>query len=143
MAASQGVLHDLSRTSRPLVNFGHSLPPSAMPEKSTGLRHPGGLLDRSLAAVINMVQMELPSAGAVPIELATDRLSEATEMAHQPQNILVFGATGLIGGYITNALLAAKHNFGSIGIFTSQGSAERKKDLFDAYRAKGASVIIR
>ena len=59
-----------------------------------------------------------------------------------PQDILIFGATGLIGMHITNALLAAKLNFRKIGIFTSAGSVERKAKVFDAFKAQGAEILI-
>lgn len=56
-------------------------------------------------------------------------------------SVLIFGATGLIGKHITNALLEAKSNFNKIGIFTSAGSVERKAEVFDDFKAKGAEVI--
>ena len=59
-----------------------------------------------------------------------------------PQDILIFGATGLIGKHITDALLAAKSNFRDIGIFTSASSVERKAKVFDAFKAQGAEILI-
>ena len=57
------------------------------------------------------------------------------------QNILIFGATGLIGQHITNALLSAKSNFSKIGIFTSASSIQKKANLLDAFKAQGAEIF--
>jgi nucleoside-diphosphate-sugar epimerase len=63
-------------------------------------------------------------------------------MAHIPRKILVFGATGLIGRHITDALLSFQESFDKIGIFTSPSSLDRKQDVFDTYRAQGAAIIV-
>ena len=65
----------------------------------------------------------------------------ASEPFYKANNILVFGATGLIGNYITHALLAAKSNFEKIRIFTSSGSLKRKADVLNEFKAKGAEII--
>lgn len=56
-----------------------------------------------------------------------------------PQNVLVFGATGTIGGYILDAILAQREQFGRIAIFTSARTAETKGD---ALKKKGVEVIV-
>ncbi len=63
-------------------------------------------------------------------------------MAHQPHNILIFGATGLIGKYITSAILASGSSFAIVGIFTSSSSAQRKKVSLASYEQKGATIVI-
>ena len=60
----------------------------------------------------------------------------------QPANILVFGATGLIGTFITQQLLAAKSNFKRIAIFTSPNTVETKKEVVEKLKAQGVEFII-
>ncbi|KAJ4290907.1 hypothetical protein N0V90_010103 [Kalmusia sp. IMI 367209] len=63
-------------------------------------------------------------------------------MVPTPSKILVFGATGVIGKYILHALINAQSNFDKIGIFTSPGTAEKKKSEIDALREKGVDVAV-
>lgn len=58
------------------------------------------------------------------------------------RRILVLGATGVVGKVLTNSLLNAGKAFDRIGIFTSAESAASKKDILDAFRARGAELII-
>lgn len=58
-----------------------------------------------------------------------------------PSKILIFGATGNIGRFITSAILDAKPNFKQVAIFTSPSTVSAKPDLLSAWKAKGASVI--
>lgn len=59
-----------------------------------------------------------------------------------PSNILVFGATGVIGKFITEQLIAAKSNFSRIAIFTSPGTIENKKDEIEKLKKQGVEVIV-
>ena len=63
-------------------------------------------------------------------------------MAPLPKKILLFGATGVIGKYILNALVASKDSFEKIGIFTSPGTAEKKKADLDELKQKGVEVVV-
>lgn len=65
----------------------------------------------------------------------------ATE-APVPKRILLFGATGVIGKYILQELVAAKNSFEKIAIFTSPGTADKKKEEVDTLREKGVEVIV-
>lgn len=56
-----------------------------------------------------------------------------------PQNILLFGATGAIGRFILNALLAQRSQFGRIAIFTSPRTAETKGEQL---KKQGIEVIV-
>lgn len=56
-----------------------------------------------------------------------------------PQNILLFGATGTIGSFILNAILAQRSQFGRIAIFTSQRTAETKGEQL---KKQGVEVIV-
>ncbi|KAI9737955.1 MAG: hypothetical protein M1834_009325 [Cirrosporium novae-zelandiae] len=59
------------------------------------------------------------------------------------QNILILGATGKIGSYITTALLnATPPPFKRIAIFTSQDTAERKKEVIEGFKGKGAEILV-
>ncbi|KAF2641314.1 putative isoflavone reductase family protein [Massarina eburnea CBS 473.64] len=58
-----------------------------------------------------------------------------------PKKVLVFGATGLIGKFILQALVDKK-SFEKIGIFTSQETAERKKETLDRVRDEGVEVVV-
>jgi nucleoside-diphosphate-sugar epimerase len=59
-----------------------------------------------------------------------------------PKKILLFGATGVIGEYILQALKESKASFEKIGIFTSPGTVEKKKEEIDALKASGVDVIV-
>ncbi|KAI1140039.1 NAD(P)-binding protein [Hypoxylon sp. FL0543] len=61
-----------------------------------------------------------------------------------PSKILIFGATGNIGKYITNAIVSAKPPIAQqISIFTSQATASSpsKQDLLSSWKSQGVSVI--
>lgn len=61
-------------------------------------------------------------------------------MASETHNILMFGATGVIGRFIVEALFNAKKY--SVTIFTSLDSAERKQEAIQKLKSKGAKVIV-
>lgn len=57
-------------------------------------------------------------------------------------NVLIFGATGLIGAHITSAILSAAPQQGwSVSIFTSPETAETKSQLISDLKARGARII--
>ncbi|KAE8356813.1 hypothetical protein BDV28DRAFT_40679 [Aspergillus coremiiformis] len=61
----------------------------------------------------------------------------------KPRNVLLFGATGNIGIYILDAILAVREEFDRIVIFTSQTTATLKKNLLDELRrTKKVEVIV-
>lgn len=57
-------------------------------------------------------------------------------------NLLIFGATGNIGLYITKAIVQAKRSFGRISIFTSESTLESKRDTIDDLKQQGVQVIV-
>ncbi|KAL9108688.1 MAG: hypothetical protein Q9227_006634, partial [Pyrenula ochraceoflavens] len=59
-----------------------------------------------------------------------------------PRNILIFGATGNIGQYITRAIIAANDQFPRIVVLTSPNTAEEKSGHISWLRSKGVEVII-
>lgn len=59
-----------------------------------------------------------------------------------PKNILVIGATGVIGVFITQAILDASASFGNVAIFTSQSTVENKKELLQKWQEQGVEVIV-
>ncbi|OCL13192.1 isoflavone reductase family protein [Glonium stellatum] len=63
-------------------------------------------------------------------------------MAAASKNILIFGATGVIGLHITQALLNAKAHFGRVAAFTSSGTAESKKHIIQGLEKQGLEVVI-
>ncbi|PGH27550.1 hypothetical protein AJ80_00791 [Polytolypa hystricis UAMH7299] len=60
----------------------------------------------------------------------------------QAKNILVFGATGLIGKEILAALIDAKSKFNRIAIFTSLSTATNKAATIEKIKAEGINVIV-
>lgn len=65
-----------------------------------------------------------------------------------PSKILIFGSTGVIGKYITGAILRAQSqgaipSLGSVSIFTSAATAAQpgKQALLDAWRGQGLGVV--
>lgn len=61
-------------------------------------------------------------------------------MAATTKNILIFGATGLIGEHITRAIVQSKDSFGRIGIFTSPNTIRTKGKEIDALKAQGVEI---
>jgi len=59
-----------------------------------------------------------------------------------PSSVLLFGATGTIGRYITEAVLNARPAFGRITLFTSPATAGSKAELLEAWKAKGIRVVV-
>lgn len=57
------------------------------------------------------------------------------------KNILIFGATGLIGTHITNAILTNKHHFGTIAIFTSRNTLTDKPDHISHLQHQGVKIL--
>lgn len=58
------------------------------------------------------------------------------------KKILVFGATGVIGKYISQELYKARASFERIGIFTSASTVETKAAEIYGWKEKGIDVII-
>lgn len=63
-------------------------------------------------------------------------------MAAPSKKILVFGATGVLGKVLVNALANTKKHFERIGIFTSVETAETKKELLDSFKSRGVDMIV-
>jgi hypothetical protein len=63
-------------------------------------------------------------------------------MASPSQNIIVFGATGVIGKFITDAIVEAKASFTRIAIFTSQNTLETKSSYIQSLKDAGVEVFV-
>ena len=59
----------------------------------------------------------------------------------QPANLLIFGAIGNIGRYITDQIINARPAFPQVTLFTSNETAEKKADYLSAVKEKGVKVI--
>lgn len=57
-------------------------------------------------------------------------------------NILIFGATGYIGTYITEKVIAAQPAFNHITIFTSPETVASKSDLLDGWKKQAGNVSV-
>lgn len=62
-------------------------------------------------------------------------------MTTPTKNILIFGATGLIGQHIANAILANKDKFDRITIFTSSTTISTKANEIESLKSRGAEII--
>lgn len=62
-------------------------------------------------------------------------------MAAKTRNIIIFGATGLIGRHITNTILYHANEFGRIVVFTSSNTVSTKPDEIAKLKALGAEII--
>ncbi|EOO04211.1 putative isoflavone reductase family protein [Phaeoacremonium minimum UCRPA7] len=60
----------------------------------------------------------------------------------RPSHILLFGATGKIGKFITEAVINAKPSFDHLAIFTSPSTVANKPDLLNKWKSEGVSVIV-
>lgn len=57
-------------------------------------------------------------------------------------NILIFGATGFIGTFITEKIISAQPAFNHITIFTSTNTVNTKGELLDKWKKAGKVTII-
>lgn len=57
-------------------------------------------------------------------------------------NILIFGATGFIGTFITDKVIAAQPAFNHITIFTSANTVSTKGDLLDKWKKAGNVTVV-
>lgn len=57
-------------------------------------------------------------------------------------NILIFGATGFIGTFITEKVIAAQPAFGHITIFTSTNTVNTKAELLDKWKKAGNVTVV-
>jgi len=57
-------------------------------------------------------------------------------------NILIIGATGAIGVYITQQIISAKSSFGRIAILTSQNTVNTKAAELEKLKSAGVEVIV-
>lgn len=62
--------------------------------------------------------------------------------SQEKQSLLLFGALGFIGTYITNAIVARRSEFTRIVIFTSPSTASKKAAEFDELKKKDVEVIV-
>jgi uncharacterized protein YbjT (DUF2867 family) len=58
------------------------------------------------------------------------------------ENLLLFGATGYIGTYITEQIVANKSSFGKIVVFTSASTVEKKSDFINKLKSAGVEIIV-
>ena len=59
-----------------------------------------------------------------------------------PKNVLVFGATGLIGREIFKKLIEARSLLERLVIFTSPNTEREKSEELSAYKAKGVEIVV-
>jgi nucleoside-diphosphate-sugar epimerase len=59
----------------------------------------------------------------------------------QPKSILIFGATGTIGRYITRAIANAQPAFDQVTIFTSEGTVAKKGEFIKELKSKAVKII--
>lgn len=62
-------------------------------------------------------------------------------MASKTENILIFGATGLIGHHITNSIIDHAAEFGRIVVFTSPNTLWTKSEEIDLLKSRGVEII--
>ncbi|KAF4453069.1 hypothetical protein F53441_4300, partial [Fusarium austroafricanum] len=59
----------------------------------------------------------------------------------KPKSILIFGGTGTIGRYISNAIAKAQPAFEHVAIFTSEDTVTRKPELIKDLKSKAVKII--
>jgi len=63
-------------------------------------------------------------------------------MSGNPKNIIVLGATGVIGRHIISELINARDSFGRLAIFTSEDTLQRKSSEIETLKAKDVDVVV-
>lgn len=58
-----------------------------------------------------------------------------------PQNLLIIGATGVIGKPITREIINAKNSFGRIAILTSENTIKNKPSEIDGLKKSGIEIL--
>lgn len=64
-----------------------------------------------------------------------------SNMTTESKNILIFGGTGVIGKFLTQALLDAKQSFGHIALFTSPSTVQDKAAQLEKWKSQGLEII--
>lgn len=60
-----------------------------------------------------------------------------------PRNVLIFGATGTIGSFITKSIVSARSEFDRVAIFTTPAAAGSTKEQFiEELKTKNVEIII-
>lgn len=60
----------------------------------------------------------------------------------EAKNVLLIGATGLIGTHILEALIQSKDSFNRVAIYTSPATEQKKPTVLDGIRKRGVEVIV-
>lgn len=60
----------------------------------------------------------------------------------QASNILLFGASGFIGQYITSSIVSAQPAFKHVTIFTSKETVENKAELLEGWKKTGNVTVV-
>lgn len=58
------------------------------------------------------------------------------------ENLLLFGALGFIGVYITDAIVQSRDKFGRIVVFTSPSTVENKSAKLDELKSQGVEIVV-
>lgn len=65
------------------------------------------------------------------------------DSAFKPRNILIIGATGNIGRFITQSIVSAKSEFDRVAILTSAPAAGSDKEKFvEELKSKNVDIIV-
>jgi FlaA1/EpsC-like NDP-sugar epimerase len=59
-----------------------------------------------------------------------------------PQNLLIIGATGVIGKYITSEIIKAKASFGRVVVLTSENTIHQKSSQIDELKRSGIEILV-
>ncbi|VUC34647.1 unnamed protein product [Clonostachys rosea] len=59
----------------------------------------------------------------------------------KPTSVLIIGATGAIGKYITDKIVDAQPPFPKVSIFTSESTVSKKAEYINQLKSKGAKII--
>ena len=59
-----------------------------------------------------------------------------------PQNLLIIGATGIIGKPITREIIQAKTLFGRIAVLTSKNTVQKKSSEIEELEESGVEILV-
>lgn len=70
------------------------------------------------------------------------KIAKMSSSTLKAENVLLFGATGLIGSFILEAILNNRSSFNRIVVFTSPSTNDKKQATLESLKNKGVEIAV-